>query len=421
MLWILLLPIYLLGSSLSVSTSSSNVCAINAENGRVLYEKNMHQKIFPGSVTKLAIALYLLEECEVDENLVVTCAAEALKVVTEKEKVASNFTLPPYLLETDGTTIYLHAGERITMESLMHALIVKSANDAANVLASLYFDSISDFMFKLNAYLRRIGCKNTHFLNPHGLHHPNHVSSAYDLAIIMQRAIGHPMIRKLISTVEYEIPKTNSSKARSIKNTNKLIHPNSEHYLPHAIGGKTGYHREAKHNIAMVGEKDGRVVIIAVNKAENRLKLYDDCRKIFNAAFEEKKQSRILFNHEDSTFTAYLPWANKELVAKLHEDCVLEFYPSEEREIVAEVNWHECNSPIGADRLVATLDVYSVDGEPIAQYELFSEESIGYKITYRVRLALNALIKVMASHPFLTFIGIVLIFLFIPKRRRKVV
>jgi D-alanyl-D-alanine carboxypeptidase len=171
----------------------------------------------------------------------------------------------------------------------------------------------------------------------------------------------------------------------------------------------------------MVGERDGRVVIIAVNKAENRLKLYDDCRKLFNAAFEEKKQSRILFNHEDSSFTAHLPWANKDLVAKLHEDCVLEFYPSEEREIVAEVNWHECNSPIGADRLVATLDVYSIDGEPIAQYELFSQESIGYKITYRVRLALNALIKVMASHPFLTFIGIVLIFLCIPKRRRKVV
>ncbi len=421
MLSFFLLPITLFAASLSVSTSSSNICAINGENGRVLYSKNMHQKIFPGSVTKLAVALYLIEECNIDKDLIITCNQEVLKVVSEKEKIASKFTLPPYLLENDGVTLYLSPGERITMESLLYALIVKSANDAANVLASLYFDSIPDFMFKLNSYLRGIGCKNTHFLNPHGLHHPDHVTSPYDLALILQRAISYPMLRKLISTAEYEIPKTNRSPSRIIKNSNGLIRPNSKHYLPYVIGGKTGYHREAKCNIASVGEKDGRLVIVVVNKAENRLKLYEDCRKIFTAAFEEKKQSRVLFNKKDSSFSFVLPWAAKNLVAKLHEDCILEFYPSEEGEVVAEVNWHEFDRPISADALVATLDVYNDEGDPIAQYELFSDESIGYKLSYQVRLAINAFIKLTASHPFLTFIGIVIIFLCIPKRRRKVV
>jgi D-alanyl-D-alanine carboxypeptidase (penicillin-binding protein 5/6) len=421
MMWLFLFPMVVFAASLSVTTSSPFVCAMNAETGDVIYQKNMDQRIYPGSVTKLALALYLLEECEVNIDQQIVCDQKLLKGISAKVKEESSYSLPPYLLEYDGVSIYLRGGEKIAMKDLLYALIVKSANDAANVLAGVYFESIESCMFHINTYLRRIGCKNTHFLNPHGLHHPEHVSSPFDLAIILQKALSHPILVELISTLDYQIPKTNFSPSRALKNSNRLIDPQGRHFLPYVIGGKTGYHKAAKHNIAVYGKKGERALIVVVNKAENRFLLYDDCSKVFTAAFEEKKERRFLFNKQDSAFSIQYPWANKALIAKLGEDCIIEFYPSEEKEFFAEVNWNEIKGPLDANSLVATLDVYSSNYQPIAQYPLFAKDSIGYCLTYRISLILNKVIQWIARYPFLTLTSIFILFFLIPKRGRKVV
>jgi D-alanyl-D-alanine carboxypeptidase (penicillin-binding protein 5/6) len=414
---LLFLSFFLYGYTFNVNVSAPYVCLMNSQNGKVLYQKNMDKRIYPASVTKIATALYILEECDVDKTLLVTCNADALQVVTEKKKVASNFSLAPYLLENDGVTLHLHKGERLSLEDLLFALMVKSANDAANVLASLYGSSIPDFMFQVNKYLRSIGCKNTHYVNPHGLHHPDHYTTPHDLAIMLQRASAHPFLRKLMSTVQYEMKKSGHSPARELRCSNKLIHPTSKYYMPSVIGGKTGYHHRAKRNIAAFGKRNDRAIIAVVNKAEKPEALFDDCRKLFAAAFEEKLTKRILFNAEESKFTHRFDWARKELSASLKDDLVLSYYPSEEEDIDVKIHWTEITFPIKVGDLVGTLDVYNKDNAPIMQQNLYADQAVGYKFTYLIEIFFNNLIKAVATYP-KTMIIFILVFLFIIRRRR---
>lgn len=407
------LSFFLYGYTFNISVSAPYVCLMNAENGKILYQKNMDKKVYPASVTKIATALYILEECDVDKNLLVSCNAQALKVVSEKQKVASNFTLPPYLLEDDGVTLHLHKGERLTLEDLLYALMVKSANDAANVLALLYAPTISDFMFEVNKFLRSIGCKNTHFVNPHGLHHPDHYTTAHDLAIMLQRASTHPFLSKLMSTSAYQIKKTGHSPSREITCANKLIHPTSKYYMPAVIGGKTGYHHRAKRNIAAFGKRNNRSIITVINKAEKPEALFDDCRKLFTAAFEEKVVKRILFNAKESEFSRHFKWASRELSAGLKEDLFLTYYPSEEEEVEVKVHWLDLSEPIKSGDLVGTLDVYSKNNAPIMQQNLYANAAVGYKLSYLLALFFNNLIKAIATYPktiILLLLGSILFF-----------
>src|SRR3989344_3537098 len=114
-----------------------------------------------------------------------------------------------------------------------------SGNDAANVIAENVGSTISQFMAMLNAYLQGIECRNTTFYNPHGLTFPNHLSSAYDLAIMMKRGLNIPKFRQLIGARTYLCPKTNKNKEFEIKQFFYMTKPESQYYYPHAIGGKT--------------------------------------------------------------------------------------------------------------------------------------------------------------------------------------
>ena len=411
------LPILLFGNSLNVYISAPCACVMNAESGKVLYSKNMDVKIFPASVTKIATALYIIEECDFDRKKKVSCLADALTMTTEKKKVDSNFSLAPYLLESDGTTLYLHRGERLTIESLLFGMMVRSANDAANVLALTFAPSIEEFTSQMNAYLRSIGCKNTHFVNPHGLHHPDHYTTAHDLAIILQRALAYPFFRELTSTRVYNVEKTSHVRSRKIISAINILDPKSKYYIPSVIGAKTGYHRRAKSNIAAFGKKNNRMIITILNKGENRLKIFDDCRKLFNSAFEEKRESRVLFNAKESVFTNNYSWAKDTLKATLKENVQLSYYPSEGDDIDVKVHWKELVGPIEEGDVVATLDVYNKAGSPIAQANIYANHKLSHKFWHLARQFFNNLIKMIAAYP-KTSVIILLGVLFIFKRRR---
>ena len=417
----LFLPLFLSAKPLNVNVSSSHVCLMDAGTGKILYQKNMDRKIFPASVTKIATALYIMEECSFDKNMEVSCSSEALRVVTEKKKVESNFSLAPYLLERDGVTLYLHKGERLSIEELLYGLILKSSNDVGNVLASTFAPTISDFMFHLNTYLRSIGCKNTHFVNPHGLHHPDHYTTPHDLAIILQRAITYPYLKKIMSTHSYTISRTSYSPKREIRCSNKLIDPRSKYFMPFVLGGKTGYHHRAKSNIAAFGSKNDREIIAVVNKVDRREKAFDDCRKLFNAAFEEKKVERVLFNAAESKFHQHYGWAAKELTASLKEDVILSYYPSEEGALEVKIHWKEKDTPIEEGEEIATLDVYDQNMSPIYQASVYADHAVSYKFLFLVERFFNTMIKIIATYPKCAFLTLLALFLFLRRRRVKTV
>ena len=415
------LPFYLLAAGLNLKIESPYVCVMNQKTGKLIYGKNMDKEIFPASITKLAMVLYIMEECEMDENKIIQCLSEPLKVVSEKKKVESNFSLPPYILEEDGATIHLLPGEKLTVGSLIRAVMLASANDAANILAGLYAESISDFMFQVNKYCRQIGCKNTHFVNPHGLHHPDHHTTAYDLAIIMRRAASLPYLKMIMSTFEYEISKTNKSPSRKLKHTNALINPKSEYYIPYVIGGKTGYHHRAKYNIAAFAEKDGRELITIVNKAESSAERFSDCRKIFTAAFDEILQQRVLFNAKEARFNHSFEWANKPLYGILKEDSILSFYPSEEEEVEVKLDWLELKEPIKKGDLVANINVYNESGVPLQTHNVYAENDVHYKMLYRLRIVLNFFIEIFGKYTTLVVSSLIILLILYRGKRKKLV
>ena len=411
------LPFILFGS-LSIKIDSPSACIINSDNGKVIYKKNINNKLYPASLTKIATALYIIEKCDFNENRVAICLSEPLKVITEKKKVESNFSLPPHLLENDGSTIYLVPGERVCEGDLIHALLIKSANDSANVLASLYHKSISEFMFGVNRFCRSIGCRNSHFINPHGLHHPNHYSTAHDLAIIMRRAIQNPYLRKIMSKREHTIGKTNKSPSRVLNTTNSLINPNSKYFDHSVITGKTGSHRRAKYNLAISSSKYDRNLVTIINKASSSSKRYDDCKKLIAAAYQEKKNRRILFKCDEVSFAHCYKWGNKYLDATLKSDFILEYYPSEEEEVTAKIHWHPIQTKIYKGDEVGVIEIYNESGDIISRSSIYADKYIGYNLAHKCIIIFKGLGSLLKNHPFIFFVFII-IFFFLKRFRVK--
>src|SRR5690554_408796 len=174
----------------SPNIASPSAILINSKSGQILYEKNVDEKFFPASITKVMTALLLLEE----ENLE--------KVVEINEDV-------PYLIEKGSSQIYLITGEKLTREQLLFALLVDSANDAADAIAQDLSGSVEKFAEKMNEKAKQLGAVNTNFVNPHGLHDDKHYTTARDMSIIAREAMRNPKFREVVTTERYIIPATN--------------------------------------------------------------------------------------------------------------------------------------------------------------------------------------------------------------------
>ncbi|MBR1992846.1 MAG: D-alanyl-D-alanine carboxypeptidase, partial [Firmicutes bacterium] len=187
------------------TVEGTSAIVIDAGSGAVLYEKNSKEKRDPASITKIMTCLVVLETMELDEEVTAAVA---------------------YDPSTGGTGIKIEKGEVFTVEQLLYALMLPSANDAAEVLAIAAGGSIDNFCEMMNERAKRCGAKDTNFTNPNGLNvpaQPNHKTTAYDLTLISMEAMKNETFRKIVSTVDYKIPATNKSGAREITNTNRCL------------------------------------------------------------------------------------------------------------------------------------------------------------------------------------------------------
>ena len=204
---------------------------------------------------------------------------------------------------------YLVEGEVLTIEQLLHVLLIPSANDAANVLAEHIAGSVSSFTTMMNTKALELGCTNTNFVNANGIQANNHYTTAYDLAIMGRYAMQNETFRKIVSTTKYTLPATNKylENNRFFKNTNELILPDERdsvdnYYYPYATGIKTGYTTIAKECVVASAKKDDIeyiVVILGAERTENGLSgRFIDCKNLFNYAFEN--YTTHIINEENS-------------------------------------------------------------------------------------------------------------------------
>lgn len=241
--------------TISYATDTPKITAeaamlMDSSTGKIVYEKNIDEKIYPASTTKILTALLTIENCNLDD--VATVPYDALKIVPSGYSVAA-----------------LQAGENVTIDQLLRMLMVYSANDAANVLAFHISGSIDSFANLMNSKLVEMGIINTHFTNPSGKHDENHYTTAHDMGLLMQQCMKNSTFRQYAGLKSCTIPATNKYEERFFKSTNEMLvidtrNISSNYYYPYLIAGKTGYTTEAKNCFIGVSNKDGIELISVI-------------------------------------------------------------------------------------------------------------------------------------------------------------
>ena len=238
--------------------------------GRVLYSKNLDERVYPASTTKIMTCILALESGIMDsENPIVTVSDQA----AAQPKVHLGMV----------------AGERFYLKDLLYSLMLESHNDSGVAIAEAVAGSVEKFANLMNQKARTIGCYSTYFITPNGLDAADsngiHHTTAEDLARIMRAGLQNARFRKVIGTVGYTIPATNLSAARPMHTHMPLMAKESDLYYEGCIGGKTGFANEAEHTLVVAAERNGRTYIAVTMRAVDLGINCTDSTALFDYAF----------------------------------------------------------------------------------------------------------------------------------------
>ncbi|WP_231889895.1 MULTISPECIES: D-alanyl-D-alanine carboxypeptidase family protein [Bacillaceae] len=231
--------------SKTANVSAKSAILIEQATGRVLLSKNENEKLRIASITKIMTAILAIESGKLDDDVTVSSRA----------------------VYTEGSSVYLQAGEKIKLRELVYGLMMRSGNDAAVAIAEHVGGSLEGFVYKMNQKAEEIGMSNSEFANPHGLDdHENHYSTAYDMALLMRYAMNNPVFREISGTKIHKSPNPEEKWDRVWKNKNKLL----TSLYQYCTGGKTGYTKRAKRTLVTTASKDGLdLIAVTINAGDD--------------------------------------------------------------------------------------------------------------------------------------------------------
>ena len=223
-----------LAATTAPETSAASFALLDADSGTLLAGKDMDTRLPMASTTKIMTALVVLETLPLD-------------TVVE---------IPPEAVGIEGSSIYLYRGEQITVHTLLYALMLSSANDAAVALALACDGSIEAFAARMNQKAAELELLNTHFCNPNGLHDREHYTTARDLARLTAAALQNPVFAEIVATRRHTAAQQGTGATRLFVNHNRLLRT-----LDGAIGVKTGFTRAAGRCLVSAARRDGLTLI----------------------------------------------------------------------------------------------------------------------------------------------------------------
>ena len=246
---------------------ASGAALFDLNDKTTLYAKNIHEKLYPASLTKIMTALVAMENGSGD------------MLLTASENVTK--------LESGAQTCGIKEGDQMTLNQALHLLLINSANDAAVLIAEGIAGSIEGFSEMMNAEALNLGATNTHFVNPHGLSDDNHYTTVYDMYLITNAAIQYDRFNEIIHMKEYQTvyyDKSGNAKDLSVNSTNYYLQGNAD--APSGItvlGGKTGTTNAAGHCLVLVSrDTSGNPYISVIMRAESREDLYDEMSSLLS-------------------------------------------------------------------------------------------------------------------------------------------
>lgn len=388
---------------------------LDIDSNKILYEKNSKKVMYPASTTKLLTAILTVEKFP-DLSQKVNVSYYAVNSV-------------PYSY----ATAHLVTGEQISLKDLLYALLVPSANDAAYVLAQFvansgnnypvdssdasklaFENSISTFSQMMNSKAKELGCTNTNFINPNGIHDENHYTTAYDLMLIGRFAYNNSVLRPICKTTEYTLENTNkyTNQPRKLETTNDLISSDEKGFYPYANGLKTGFTDPAQSCIIASASKDNRNLVAIIlhseeTKEEDKTR-ESDCKRLFEYGFNNFSyailagensivQNMEIFNGSSKTRKLDV-LCSKELKTLIVHDQIIDATP--------EITINKKFAPIAKGEVLGTI-TYNINGETFTS-DLIAEHDVE-SIDYLFYIGIIALV-------FLIFL---IIFIRIRKKTRK--
>lgn len=245
--------------------SGESAILIDATTGQVLFEKNPHVKLYPASITKIATGIYAIEKGNPDD------------IVTVSKKARYE----------EGTRVYLGEGEQVPLRKLEYGLLMHSGNDAATAIAEHLSQTTEQFAEELNAYLQeKMGVTETHFANAHGLHDPDHYTTASDMAKIAQYAMKNSVFREIVAT--NRLPWDGEEWKSELINHNKLLRD-----YEGATGIKNGFTDQAMHTLVGSAKRGDTELIAVTMKASASPQAYKDVTKMLDYGFANYETKQI--------------------------------------------------------------------------------------------------------------------------------
>ena len=257
---------------------SQGAVLMDSSTGKILYGKNENDKLYPASTTKILTAIIAIENYNLTDK--VTANNSAIMAIPLGY---SNAAIQPR--------------EALTVQELLELFLIHSANEVGYIFAEDISGSINSFANLMNKKATEIGCKNTHFTNPSGIHNVEHYSTAYDMALIAQYCMKNSTFRNIVSMTSCTIEPTDKYEKRYFKNTNDLLDSKSKYYYANAIRIKTGFTTQAKNCLIAASKKDNMELITVALGAEattdGRSGRYVDTINLFNYGFDNYKIEKI--------------------------------------------------------------------------------------------------------------------------------
>lgn len=391
-----------------ITIAAKAALLVDGDTGQILLDQNIHEQLYPASITKCMTALLVLravDEGKLTLDQVVTASQNAINMLTE-----------------DSSTAGIQAGEQLTVEQLLYCIMVQSANEACYILAETVSGSVNAFVEEMNAEAERLGCENTHFINPCGLPDPDHYTTAWDIYLMTKEAMKYSMFMTLASTTTYTIPATNMSAQRTLHTTNFLLDSwRATGYLyQYAKGIKTGSTNDAGYCLVSYAEMGERSLISVVlgaqavtSNGKTDVQSFSETKRLFEWGFNSFTRTTIL-DHTTPIEQVPVTLSRKTNYVVVH--------PAEDVEVLL-----PNNLTVADLKQEVTLDAESVEA-PVAEGQKLGTitltDSNGTVYAVSDLLALNEVpaskvltvlhkIQVLLSNPLVKILAVVIVILVI--------
>ncbi len=324
--------------ALAVSTSAASAILVDADSGRVLYEQNADAHMRIASTTKIMTALVAIREGDLSDVVTVSASAAG----------------------TEGSSLYLRAGEELTLETLLYGLLLSSGNDAAVAIAEHVGGSCDAFVRRMNETARELGMADTSFANPNGLDAEGHYSTARDMARLACAAMENATLRRIASTKSVTVG------GRTMTNHNKLLS-----YMPACIGLKTGYTRAAGRTLVSCAEQNGqRLVAVTLQDGND----WADHQALYEYGFAAYPARRLAFVGRRLGSAPVTGGAKEAVPLVAAEDLSWPVAAGEETNCRVELTG-PLTAPVRSGTAVGQA-VFTLDGREIGRVDLLCGETV---------------------------------------------